>query len=79
MLPWQAHGGEFANLIVQPCSTMMVHLWLLINLRGDKTYGSTGERGVITCYCCNAQFCGRVSLQECATVGTFCINDDTMF
>jgi len=78
VLPRQAHG-EFANLTVPSHSTMRVHLWPLINLRDGKTSGNRGEWGVITCYCCNAQFSGRVSFQECATLGKFCTNDDTMF
>jgi len=53
----------------------MAHVWLLINLRdGQDIWQQKREEchNMLWLQC-------PVSLQECATVGEFCTNDDTMF
>ena len=44
MLPWQANGGKFANLIVQPCSTLhivMSHKIVLLLVTAERNSNLT--------------------------------------
>jgi len=56
---------------------MMDHLWPLVNVRDRQDIWLQGrEVCQVISHGCIAQFCGRFSFDELATVGMLCNNND---